>query len=351
MSRSTLHPLSLSAWMCLALIGWLVPLTQAGEDKKPTLPVGKIGKKLPPPPPAFDKAAPENLADLKVIQEHVKAVVDHVIPATVCVRIGAGSGSGVIISEDGYILTAAHVSGPAGRDVTVILHDGKQVKGKTLGANRGIDSGLIKITTPGVWYHVEMGNSAAVKKGDWCIATGHPGGYKQGRTPVVRLGKILGTTKGAIRSDCTLVGGDSGGPLFDIHGRVIGIHSRIGGTIDANLHVPVDTYKETWEKLAAGEVWGSGLGGPGVAQAWLGIKGDLDANGCKVSEVTAGSPADKAGLKVDDIITKFGDKKIENFQQLVEMVSRSKIGQRVTLEVRRGEETLRLEVTLAKRPK
>ena len=87
----------------------------------------------------------------------------------------------------------------------------------------------------------------------WCIAIGHPGGYKLGRTPVVRVGRILDVGKAMIQTDCTLVGGDSGGPLFDMFGRVIGINSRIGPNINYNIHVPVDTYHDTWDKLV---VWG-----------------------------------------------------------------------------------------------
>src|SRR4029077_15044098 len=96
-----------------------------------------------------------------------------------------------------------------------------------------------------------------------------------GRPPVVRVGRILETTPKYLRTDCTLVGGDSGGPLFDMNGKVIGIHSRIGGSISFNIHVPVDTYAETWEKLAASEVWGRDLGLCDFARpssAYLGVQ-------------------------------------------------------------------------------
>src|SRR3954454_13544557 len=106
-----------------------------------------------------------------------------------------------------------------------------------------------------------MGKSSALKKGQWCIATGHPGGYRPGRTPVVRLGRILEANAEALRTDCTLVGGDSGGPLFDMAGRASAIHSRIGGFITATIHVPVDTYRDTWDRLVKAEVW-SGLDAP-----------------------------------------------------------------------------------------
>src|SRR3954466_942030 len=101
-----------------------------------------------------------------------------------------------------------------------------------------------------------MGISGALHKAQWCIALGHPGGFKLGRTAPLRLGRILDLRGTFITTDCTLVGGDSGGPLFDLDGKVIGIHSRIGASTLANIHVPVDTYTETWDRLAAAEAWG-----------------------------------------------------------------------------------------------
>lgn len=300
------------------------------------------------PPSVFDKAVPENVEDLKAIQEHVRKVLQKVMPCTVGVRIGAAQGSGVIVSKDGFVLTAGHVSGTPGRDCTLVLHDGKTIKAKTLGANRGIDSGMIKITEEREWPFVEMGKSGDLKPGQWCIATGHPGGFKAGRTPVVRLGRLLNPGKTALTSDCTLVGGDSGGPLFDMQGRVIGIHSRIGGSITANVHVPVDTYRDTWDRLVKGEAFG---GGPFVqaTDAWLGVQSDPDSKGCVLSQIVQGSPAEKAGLKAMDVVLKFDGQKIESFDELAGLIRKKKPGDEVSMEVKRGEETLSLKVTLGKR--
>src|SRR5262245_44486744 len=87
--------------------------------------------------------APANAAELRLLQKRVQEVARKVAPYTVGIQAGQGSGSGVIVSADGYVLTAGHVSGEANRDVTLILHDGRRVKAKTLGANNGIDSGMI----------------------------------------------------------------------------------------------------------------------------------------------------------------------------------------------------------------
>jgi serine protease Do len=296
-------------------------------------------------PPAFLKPVPENVDDLKAIQAHVKKVINKVMPAVVSVRVGMNQGSGVIVTEDGYVITAGHVSGSPDRDCVITFPDGKEVKAKTLGWNKGIDSGMVKITAEGKYPFCEMGKSGELKTGSWCIAIGHPGGYKKGRTPPVRVGRILDHGSVLIRTDCTLVGGDSGGPLFDMHGKVIGIHSRILGGITQNIHVPVDTYVETWDRLAKGESWGGGLG---LATARLGMQADPESKVCKVSKVEAGSAADKAGLKVDDIITGLNGKKINNFDDLRAEIEKRQPGDIITLEVRRGDETLKLEAKLGK---
>jgi serine protease Do len=299
-------------------------------------------------PEAVTKTVPENIEDLKAIQKQVHTVLDKVIPATVGVRIGASSGSGVIISEDGYVLTAGHVSGAPGRDAIMIFPDGKQVKAKSLGSNKAVDSGLFKITEEGKWPFVEMGKSATLTRGQWCITIGHPGGFRPGRTPVVRLGRILEKTDATLRTDCTLVGGDSGGPLFDLEGKVIGIHSRIGGVITVNLHVPVDNFHDGWDRLVKGEVWG-GFERPSNA-AYMGVELDREGEGCKITRVVEDTPAAKAGLKNDDMIIELDGKKIGSSDDLSVQLRTRKPNDQITVKVQRAQETLTLKVTLAKRP-
>jgi serine protease Do len=302
-------------------------------------------------PVAFGKTAPEGVEDLKAIQDHVARLYEKISPAVVSVRIGASSGSGVIVSKDGYVLTAGHVSGTTGRDVMIYFHTGKTAKGKTLGGNHGIDSGLIKITTEGDWPYAEMGDSAAMKKGDWCMVCAHPGGFKPGRTPPVRLGRLLNSNPTTLTTDCVLVGGDSGGPLFDMHGRVIGINSRIGNSLAANMHVPVNPYRETWDKMCKAEVWGGKLGGLPFAKGgpYLGLQTEQKGNDTLIKAVTAGSPAEKAGLKVDDVVLKFDGKEISAPLVLTKLVQSKKAGDKVEMEIRRGGETLTLKVEIGKR--
>jgi serine protease Do len=321
------------------------------------LPAGSLRADLRAPfeklPPAVKKKAPETIDDLKAIEEHVAAVVERVMPAVVCVRVGASFGSGVIVSKDGHILTAGHVSGAPNREVIVYFHDGKKVKGTTLGGNHGIDSGMIKITEAGDWPFVEMGNSAELKNDQWCLVCAHPGGFKVGRTPPVRLGRVKGIKSDTLTTECALVGGDSGGPLFDLHGRVIGINSRIGQSITANMHVPVNPFKESWDKLAQGEVFGGTKFGGGAQPAkggpYIGVTYDQKAAKCIVLEVGPDSPAAKAGLKADDVILKADGKELTSGEALAAAVGQKMPGNKMTLVVQRGETMLTFTVEIGKR--
>lgn len=324
----------------MGLVPWLSSSASAGDRGANTeMPLLAV----------LEKPAPENVEDLQAIQAQVQAVVQKVLPCTVGVRAGSAWGSGVIVREDGYVLTAGHVSSQPNREVTLMLMDGRRVKGKTLGANHGVDSGLIKITEEGTWPFAPMGNSADLKPGNWCIAAGHPGGYKSGRTPVVRLGRVLNGTDRLIQTDCTLVGGDSGGPLFDLQGRVIGVHSRIGSPLTANIHVPVDTYRNTWERLTKAEVWGSRLDGRGRNSAYFGLQIDTESKDCRVSEITLGAPADKAGFKVDDVITRFDGQKIASSEDLVVQARSKRPGEEITVEVLRDQQTVTLKLVIGRR--
>jgi len=297
-------------------------------------------------PLALDKRLPETVQDLRDIQERVKKVVVKVTPCTVGIIIGHNAGSGVIVSKDGLVLTAGHVSGKADRKVTVILADGRRVKGKTLGANVAIDSGMIRITDKGEWPFAEMGNASKLKESTWCLALGHPEGWRRGRPPVLRLGRVLRRSERVLQTDCALVGGDSGGPLFDLDGKVIGIHSRIGPTLTENIHVPVDTYRLTWDRLVKGEVWG----GRKRSASYLGVEFNGDARECRIAEVHKDSPAEKAGLKANDVVLRFGKDTVEDFEDLQTLIDKHKPGDEVPIRVRRGKKVLNLKVIIGKHP-
>ncbi|MEJ5340546.1 MAG: trypsin-like peptidase domain-containing protein [Thermogutta sp.] len=199
--------------------------------------------------------APKDIGQLRDLQRQVAELIEKLKPCIVAVRIGNTQGSGVIVTEDGYVLTAGHVVGEPHQSCELIFADGKRVKGETLGRYQDADAGLIKITEAGPWPHAEMGVSKELPEGAWVAALGHPLGYISGRPPVARLGRVLRNRDTFIRTDCPLVGGDSGGPLVDLTGKVVGIHSRIAGPTTMNYHVPVDVFRSNWDRLAKGEVW------------------------------------------------------------------------------------------------
>ena len=292
-------------------------------------------------------AQPETVDDLRRLQQRTRAVVEQAMPATVGLRIGSAQGSGVIVSADGLVLTAGHVSGSPGRRATVILHDGTRLEGETLGRNHGMDSGMIQITADppegDEFPYVPLGRSNAVEPGGWCVALGHPGGYERGREPVVRLGRVVRSTRRVIWSDCTLVGGDSGGPLFNLEGEVIGIHSRISMSTSGNFHVPIDTYHDTWDRLAEGEAWGLGSGEP---RAFLGVAGEDHQRGCLVTRVLPNTAAAEAGLREGDIITRWEGRRIRGIDALIEAIRESSPGDRIEIRyLRDGERaTVRLEL-------
>lgn len=311
---------------------------------------------------------PEDLGELKALQVRVNKVVEKCTPATVGILIGPAAGSGVIVSEDGLVLTAAHVLAgepnaltgefptyKVGARCRIVLPDGKRVAAKTLGVNTDIDSGMLQITekgpNDGKWPFMPLAKSAELKKGQWVVALGHPGGPKPERPPAVRLGRIENVTRDLVRSNCTLVGGDSGGPLFDLDGNVIGIHSRIGLTLAYNIHIPTEEFKKQWDKLAAGELFGKVAKKASSPPAFLGVvfPDDDEDDAWITTEPERDTPAGKGGLKAGDTITKFNTEPVKTVKRFRELLASKKPGDVVKLTVRRGTELLPLSITLGKK--
>ena len=259
----------------------------------------------------LEGAAPMGVTDLRAMQGHVQKLTDQLKKCTVGVQVGPAWGSGVIISKDGYVLTAAHVAGRPNRECKFTLDDGSEVDGKTLGLFRTLDAGLMKITTPGNYPFAEIGNSAKLKYGQWCIAMGHPGGFQAERGWSCGWARFCIPMARRSLPNCTLVGGDSGGPLFDMEGRVIGINSRIAERLTSNMHVPVSAYKEhdAWDRLVKGDAWGHLPG----HDPWLGVGGDEKSTAAKIATVKPNSPAESYGLKPGDVVVAFDDQEIADF--------------------------------------
>jgi serine protease Do len=327
----------------------LSPLAHSADSAKPTWEVSRT-------------TSPDTVAELRTLETTVKTVVDKVTPATVAVMFGVGAGSGVIVSEDGLVLTAAHVvSAPNGMDLKtcrLVLADGKTtVKAKVLGRNPKTDSGMVQIIDPvpktatwpgakdGKWPFVEIAPSEAVKKGQWVVSLGHPGGPKPDRRAPVRVGQVVNSylRENVLVSDCTLVGGDSGGPLFDLSGKVIGIHSRIGPYLEENIHVPTKAFKDEWDDLKAGYViYGKGRNYVGVV---LNREGENDL---RIDKVNPDTPAERAGLEVGDVILTFDGKAADTSDNLDKLIADSKAGKTIPVEVRRNGETVKVFVTVGK---
>ncbi len=310
-------------------------------------------------PKAF--TADDAPADLVSLQKSVRHVIQEATDWTVCIMSGPGMGSGVIISDDGYVLTAAHVMGGAQTedDIVIVLNTGRRVRAMPLGANRTRDAALVKIVDPmdpqdpdRPWPHAKLGNSAKLKLGDWIVSLGHPGGYEPGRLPPARLGRIVANEDGpfGLITDSTLIGGDSGGPMFNLKGEVVGIHSSIGAPLSENRHVPVDVYKRDWTRLKDADRWGRlGQLVRGPDAGYLGVGIELTDGGVKVTDVREDSAAEKGGVQPGDVVQSIEGFRVGNPFSLVETVSARRPGDTVKLKVKRGGEDLTLDVELGVR--
>lgn len=299
--------------------------------------------------------APRGPEELRAMQAHVQALLARVLPATVSVP-GA---SGVLVERDGrtFVLCAAHVTREADRELWIALEDGRRVRGRTLGADHRADAGLIEVTgPPGAGAKplpaVPTGSSADLRRGEWVLELGHPGGRKEGRSAPARLGRVLrvprrGARVGYLVTDCTMQGGDSGGPLFDMQGRVVGINSRINGNLAENMHTPVDALVQRWDALLAGEVTARPRRGrdglPG-----FGVEVEFTRGGAVVASVPPDGPAAAAGLLPGDAIAAIAGRAIDGRRAWFRALRGRRAGERVEVTVRREGEAggLRLELEL-----
>ncbi len=328
-------PMKIFPGASLLWLSLLVGLVSAEESVPKTYPVS-----VEVIPEAFAKPVPESVKDLQEMQDHLTSLIPRLKECTVNLQVGGAQGSGVIVSPEGHVLTAAHVSGRPDRELSVIMSDGNRYRARSLGRNKVLDASLVKIDSERTdWPYCSMAEEAS-KPGDWCMVVAHPGGYQEERGMVLRLGRVILENPWMIQSDCELVGGDSGGPLFGIDGKVIGVNTRIGESTDLNFHVPIKAYTRDWERLVAGEDFRTHSG------AYLGVSGVVKqgAPGMEVTKVYPGDPADRAGLLEGDVLLTFQSRKITSMQQLVDLVGAEVPGRSVKLGVLRDGETL--EVTL-----
>jgi len=286
-----------------------------------------------------EKKAPENRADIEEIQKALTSALQKARDATVCIDIGDGSGSGVIVSEDGLVLTAAHVSTGVGKEVTVIMEDGRKLKAETLGLVADVDAAMVKITDKGPFPFVPIDKEGTSKLGDWVFSLGHSGGFDKERGSVVRLGRLVRIANSTIQTDCALIGGDSGGPLFDMSGKVIGIHSRVGEQLQVNMHVPVKEFISNWDGMLQSEFIGEGpfAQKPEKGSGLLGVATEAKTGGgLKVMKVGGGTPAEKAGIKEGDVLLKLNGTALEKREQLQDLIKEMAAGDPVEIEAVRA---------------
>ena len=299
----------------------------------------------------------DRLKEIRERQAQIQQVVHDTIQSVVVVSDGIGFGSGVIVNSNGLILTAGHVMASDKKQYTVILPSGRELPAKPLGRNRDLDAGMVQLLEPGEYPFVELGDPETVELGDWCVCLGHPGGFKLGRSAPVRAGRVLELNNFDLVTDCALIGGDSGGPLFNLQGQLIGIHSSIGNSIAVNRHVNMVTFAKDWERLKSGESWGKlpDLNRPENSmqplpppsgKAALGISVEPDENRARVLRVKPGSPAEVLGIRKGDLITQIDGQSIDSSDTLVDYVAQQKPGHLAQLIIERDGVSMEFEFRL-----
>lgn len=266
-------------------------------------------------------------------------------------------GSGFIIDKDGYIVTNNHVIENADK-IKVKLKDGKEYSAKIVGKDPSTDLALIKIDAGDNLHVLPFGDSSTIKVGQWVVAIGSPFGLEQTVTAgiISAKGRVIGSGPydNFLQTDASINPGNSGGPLIDMQGQVIGINTAIIASGQGiGFAIPINLAKGVIEQLKAkGE----------VTRGWLGVViqdinddvadyyGIKDKKGVLVTDVIKGDPADKAGIRPQDIILEVNDKKVDTSRDLTSLVANIPVGEKVKITVLRNNKKQTFTVDVAKRP-
>ncbi|HEV7802777.1 MAG TPA: DegQ family serine endoprotease [Burkholderiales bacterium] len=272
---------------------------------------------------------------------------------------GQGLGSGFIISTDGYVLTNAHVVAESD-EVTVRLADSREFKAKIIGVDMRTDVALLKVNATGL-PTVKLGNSESLKVGEWVAAIGSPFGFVNTITAgiVSAKGRSLPDESFVpfIQTDVAVNPGNSGGPLLNLKGEVVGInsaiYSRTGGYMGVSFAIPIEVALDVGKQLqATGKVTRGRLGvqiqalTPELAKSF----GLNNTNGVLVALVEPRSPADQAGLQPGDVILTFDGKPVNSASELPRVVAATKPGTSVPLEIWRGGSKRQVKAILGEFP-
>jgi serine protease Do len=268
-------------------------------------------------------------------------------------EVQRGVGSGFIISDDGFVLTNAHVVEGAD-EVTVTLTDRREFKAKVLGADLRSDVALLKVEARNL-PSLRMGDSSKIRVGEWVIAIGSPFNLENTVTSGIISAKSRDTGEylPLIQSDVAVNPGNSGGPLINMRGEVIGINSQIatlsGAYNGISFAVPIDEVMRVADQIKKTGKVTRGRLGVQISEVTRDVAESLGlgrARGAEVAMVEPGGPAEKAGIKVGDIILKFNGKDIEKSSDLPRQVGGAPVGSRATVAVWRRGSQIELPVTI-----
>ncbi len=278
-------------------------------------------------------------------------------------RVPVGTGSGFVISEDGYIVTNSHVVENVDK-IVVKLNNGKEYTAKKIGTDPETDVALIKIEERGL-KPLRLGNSDKIRVGEWVIAIGNPFGLEHTVTAGIVSAKGRGNLNivdysDFIQTDAAINPGNSGGPLLNLDGEVIGMNTAIFSTnrfapgyMGIGFAIPINMVQYVINQLRDKGSVERGFLGVGIQNIepklaeWLGIK---ETQGALVTEVQNGSPAEKAGIKKDDVIVEFNGYPVTDAPSLRNRVASTKPGTRAKVGIIRNGERIDLEVEVGKKP-
>jgi serine protease Do len=268
-------------------------------------------------------------------------------------------GSGFLVSSDGYVLTNAHVVNNAD-EITVKLNDKREFKARVIGADARTDLAVLKIDATGL-PAVKFGDPNKLKVGEWVVAIGSPFGFDNTVTAgiVSAKGRSLPQENFVpfIQTDVAINPGNSGGPLFNMRGEVVGINSQIysrtGGFMGLSFAIPIDVAMDVQSQLRSGGRVQRGRIGVVIQEVSKELAesfGLKSAVGALVNSVEKGGPAEKAGVEVGDIITKFDGKAVGSSSDLPRMVGSTKPGVKVSMELWRKGGTRDVSVVVGELP-
>ena len=288
----------------------------------------------------------DKLLDLLSVESKIRSILPIIKSAVVSIESSDGAGSGVIVSEDGLVLTAAHVIGKRGEKMMVTLAGGGKKNAVSKGGSELSDAGMLQLEQNERYPYVPLAKQGSSAPGQWCLALGHPNGFNQERGMVLRAGMILEKKDETLQTNCRLLGGDSGGPLFNLKGEVIGIHSRISKNSDENYHTTIESFLSNWNYFLSEEI----LLLKNIQSAgFLGVMCEQSKRGLRIMEVVPHSEADQMGLLANDELLRLDSIPLDTREKLTILISEKSPGEIVTLDFMRGSREIAVQIQLGSR--